>query len=261
MPSKNSLLLLGLPKQILARLMQYGYEDISDILATSPETLVKDLSITLEEAQSLIERCGPNQAPTASLPLTQKASDMLKMPTRISTSFTALDNVLGGGLVKGHILEISGPPGSIKEKVGLQICSTFLNSGNDVLILVLLDNTFKDSMDGVHIKSTLTLQEFMLVLHQLSAILDHYPKSSTCTASQKSAMLDKVKQTLLKATTRNLTVVVTSNLSTKMLNKDGSPGSFDTGGRAVLVPALGSAYLPTGKTQRVVIYPDGPKSG
>lgn len=34
-------------------------------------------------------------------------------------------------------------------------------------------------------------------------------------------------------------VVLTSQLATKVLNKDGSAGTFDTGSTAVMVPQLG----------------------
>jgi hypothetical protein len=34
-------------------------------------------------------------------------------------------------------------------------------------------------------------------------------------------------------------VVITTQLATKLLNPDGSPASFDSGSRAVLVPLLG----------------------
>lgn len=34
-------------------------------------------------------------------------------------------------------------------------------------------------------------------------------------------------------------VVITMQVSTKLLNRDGTPGNFDTGSRAILVPQLG----------------------
>lgn len=37
-------------------------------------------------------------------------------------------------------------------------------------------------------------------------------------------------------------VVVTSQLATKLLAADGSPATFDTGARAVMVPQLGTQY-------------------
>ena len=39
-------------------------------------------------------------------------------------------------------------------------------------------------------------------------------------------------------------VVITNQLATKLLTPDGSPASFDTGSRAVLVPQLGKLFHP-----------------
>ena len=39
-------------------------------------------------------------------------------------------------------------------------------------------------------------------------------------------------------------IVVTTQLATKLLNPDGSPASFDSGSRAVLVPQLGKSCIP-----------------
>jgi hypothetical protein len=74
-------------------------------------------------------------------------------------------------------------------------------------------------------------------------------------------------------------VVTTSHLSTKLLNADGSAGNFSTASRAVMAPQLGSlsfslrhrsilrdrdvgsAYLPAGRSYKVVIAPDTQTSG
>lgn len=40
---------------------------------------------------------------------------------------------------------------------------------------------------------------------------------------------------------RNLTIVLTSQLSTKMVKADGSVGNFDTGARAIMTPSLGKS--------------------
>jgi RAD51-like protein 2 len=75
--------------------------------------------------------------------------------------------------------------------------------------------------------------------------------------SARNYLLERLKQALTKAcATRNLTVgdqleyqkdtvifdikvVTTSQLATKILNPDGTPGTFDTGGQGVMVPQLG----------------------
>lgn len=73
-------------------------------------------------------------------------------------------------------------------------------------------------------------------------------------------------------------VVVSSQLATKMVNADGSTGNFETGARGVMMPSLGmplefcnfrrklnfragSGYVPNSKTYRVILAPDGLRSG
>ena len=46
-------------------------------------------------------------------------------------------------------------------------------------------------------------------------------------------------------------IVITTQLATKLLNPDGSPASFDSGSRAVLVPQLGKSV------QLHIPYTDG----
>jgi RAD51-like protein 2 len=50
---------------------------------------------------------------------------MLERSEQIKTQCTGLDVVLDGGLKRGRILEISGPPGSPKEKLLIEIASVF----------------------------------------------------------------------------------------------------------------------------------------
>ena len=73
--------------------------------------------------------------------------------------------------------------------------------------------------------------------------------------------------------------MITTQLSTKFLNPDGTPASYDSGSRAILVPQLGrspsrareptdqltfapgSDYLPPYRTYRVLIVPETRSSG
>lgn len=76
-------------------------------------------------------------------------------------------------------------------------------------------------------------------------------------------------------------IVTTSHLSIKMINADGSPGSYDSGAHGILSPYLGiptlwpsifvassksvifsgDSYLPHAKAHRVMLCPDGPDTG
>jgi len=60
---------------------------------------------------------------------------MLQQSQRVQTSCAALDALLDGGLTRGHILEISGPPGSPKEKVVVKIARIFAEAEENVLFV------------------------------------------------------------------------------------------------------------------------------
>lgn len=67
--------------------------------------------------------------------MTQSAALMLQQSRRVETSCAALDALLDGGLTRGHILEISGPPGSPKEKLVVKIARIFAEAEEDVLFV------------------------------------------------------------------------------------------------------------------------------
>ncbi|KAK7036613.1 hypothetical protein VNI00_011546 [Paramarasmius palmivorus] len=91
----------------------------------------------------------------------------------------------------------------------------------------------------------------LLVIHSMSF---PFQNATELKAYQRNALYDQIKQSLARnCATYNLATVITSQLATKLLNADGSPGNFDTGAAGVLVPHLGNAYLPSGRSYRVVI--------
>jgi RAD51-like protein 2 len=69
------------------------------------------------------------------LPLTQSAASMVKNVQKFSTRSSAIDKLLSGGLSCGHILEISGPPGTPKEVVAANIVTSFVEADNEVLFI------------------------------------------------------------------------------------------------------------------------------
>lgn len=60
---------------------------------------------------------------------------MLQQSPRINSKCAALDNVLGGGLKRCHMLEISGPPGSPKEKLLINLVSVFADADEDIIFV------------------------------------------------------------------------------------------------------------------------------
>jgi RAD51-like protein 2 len=126
----------------------------------------------------------------------------------------------------------------------------------------------------VQFKRVMSLPELLLFFEQLEAILPSevcrycfvYPhrthvdmpqdtllyiasiafpfQNPDISPARRSLLLQKVRQILAKATTTpRVTVVATSQLATKFVNQDGSPGNFETGTQGIMVPQLGSLYL------------------
>ena len=56
----------------------------------------------------------------------------------IPTSCPPVDALLGGGLLEGHILDISGPPGSPKDLILLSLVRSCVETGKKVLFVGVL---------------------------------------------------------------------------------------------------------------------------
>ena len=81
---------------------------------------------TMEEAAKVPESAGSgNSTRTARRGITQKISDIsTKGEQRYKTGLSEFDRVLGGGLVKGSLVLLSGDPGIGKSTILLQVCQT-----------------------------------------------------------------------------------------------------------------------------------------
>jgi len=267
-------------------LTRAGYDTVQDLSTSSAEQLSKQLDIPLSESQALFA-----SILTTSVTLTQSAASLSANTHRFSSHCTPIDKLLNGGLTKGHILEVSGPPGTLKEAVGVGFVRSFVERQEDVLfvdtqnmtgpqILIRaldgspeLPSNYKSFIYHINIH---TLCDFMMFIHNLPAYLDTHPnthllvlnsisfpfQTPNLNPNTRAALLDQVRQALTKAcATRGLTVVTTSQLATKLLNPDGSPGNFETGSTAVMVPQLGPGYLPSGRAHRIIIHPESRTSG
>ena len=69
------------------------------------------------------------------LPMTQSAAAMMGTTKQYSTGCPPLDRLLGGGLKRGFILEINGPPGSGKERIAANAIKGFVESKEQVLFV------------------------------------------------------------------------------------------------------------------------------
>lgn len=109
-----------------------------------------ELNIGLSDAEKILSVTQRRRAP----PLTQSgAALMTAQSKKYSTYCEPLNELLGGGLSPGNILEISGPPGTAKETLAINIVRSFVEAEHDILFLglflhfsfehrsVLIDNT------------------------------------------------------------------------------------------------------------------------
>ena len=94
-----------------------------------------DLNVSLQEIQDLLNNFKHTGTQIGNFPVSQSAAVMLQQSPRVKTRCAALDQILDGGLRRGHILEISGPPGSPKEKLVINIISVFAEAEEDILFV------------------------------------------------------------------------------------------------------------------------------
>lgn len=68
-------------------------------------------------------------------PLGRSAADLISNCKRFLSSCEPLDRLLGDGLPCGHILELSGPPGTVKESLVVKFVSNAVSSNDQVLFV------------------------------------------------------------------------------------------------------------------------------
>ena len=67
--------------------------------------------------------------------MTQSAAVMVRQSHKTSTKCTSLDKALEGGISRGHILEISGAPGTAKEQLLINIVAAFLEDNEELIFI------------------------------------------------------------------------------------------------------------------------------
>ena len=98
-------------------------------------TRFTDLNLPLPASQAVFSAA--RSAP-ATLPMTQSVAAMMGAMNNqrlYSTSCAPLDDLLGGGLKRGSVLEISGPAGCGKEQVAADAIKAFVARGQAVLFI------------------------------------------------------------------------------------------------------------------------------
>ena len=67
--------------------------------------------------------------------LGRSAAELISVDKRFFSSCVPLDRLLGEGLLSGHILELSGPPGTAKETLATRFASNAVSSNDHVLFV------------------------------------------------------------------------------------------------------------------------------
>jgi len=89
-----------------------------------------DLNIPLRESQALF-----TSTSTPKLPLSRSAASLTTTTHKFSTHCPPVDKLLKGGLTSGHILEVSGPPGTMKESIAVGVVRAFVERKEHVLFV------------------------------------------------------------------------------------------------------------------------------
>ena len=87
-----------------------------------------ELGIPVHSSQQILS-VGPR------LPATQSAAALLDSTNDVFHCCPPIDTLLDGGLRRGHVLELLGPPGTPKTALVLEIIRDFIENREDVLII------------------------------------------------------------------------------------------------------------------------------
>lgn len=140
---------------------------LKDLANTTVETLVEgvllvpqvrnaltipcpELRIAPEVAKRIInirDATVPGTIPSTA-PRTQSAAILVQAPERLTTGNEALDQLLQGGVQRGHILELSGPPGSPKELATMSIIEQFALAGERVIVVGVCPLLFRQTKES-----------------------------------------------------------------------------------------------------------------
>ncbi|KAJ8596185.1 hypothetical protein M405DRAFT_726665 [Rhizopogon salebrosus TDB-379] len=274
-----------LPSSARLALGRAGYETLADLSSTPVEVLSKELGTHISDSQAILTASQRSIRP----PISQSVASLISRTQNFVCSYAAVNAVLGGGLPRGRILEISGPPGSFKETLALDYMRLFVEANEEVIFvdtqnmtsLATIKKTFRTSPAAAEYQNLIrythlhTLPDLMIFIHNLlpeiqaktgllilNSISFPFLSHRDLQPSKRTVLLEKIRQVFLQASaSKNMTIIITSQMSTKLLNADGSPGNFETGAKAAMVPQLVSTYLPGGRSYRLVIVPDSRTTG
>ncbi|KAF9149699.1 DNA repair protein rad51c [Linnemannia schmuckeri] len=122
MASSRPAVTLRLTAQLRDKIIRSGYTTAEDLSAIPTADLAKELKLTTEQAQELLDQLHPKGPRVKSFTADQTWEQEKKL-AHITTSSSAIDSLFGGlhGIPPGKITEICGLPGSGKTQLGIQL--------------------------------------------------------------------------------------------------------------------------------------------
>jgi len=95
-----------------------------------------ELELPIEACSEILSTCNASSSTAAAgiLP-SQAVSTLLANRAAFGCGVPPLDSLVNGGLKKGEVLEISGPPGSGKTQLALEFAKAAVSAGDEVLVM------------------------------------------------------------------------------------------------------------------------------
>ena len=95
-----------------------------------------ELGLPIEACSAILSTCNASSSTAvARLLPSQAASTLLANRAAFGCGVPSLDSLINGGLKKGEVLEISGPPGSGKAQLALEFVKQAVSAGDEVLVM------------------------------------------------------------------------------------------------------------------------------
>ena len=150
---------LALPSRVLGKLTALGYTAISEIRDLDADSLANgpwfssihtsatrftsllrttELKLPIEACLEILSACNASSSTAiAGVLPSQAASTLLANRAAFGCGVPSLDSLINGGLKKGEMLEISGPPGSGKTQLALEFVKEAVSTRDEVLVMGL----------------------------------------------------------------------------------------------------------------------------
>jgi RAD51-like protein 2 len=126
------------------RLIQKGYRTVDDVLSVAIHDLSRELELSVHEVASLIRLLTTSMKYEDTIyPVTCSAAELLEKEHKvewISTSSSALDHLLGGGIPLNKVTELCGFPGTGKTQLAMQLTANVIVSMESSSWVIYIDS-------------------------------------------------------------------------------------------------------------------------